>query len=61
MDKFWSFSLEKEGIDAYIVKTYPSSHELYLSFLEIEEYYQNLFSTDRIDQSKGIVKLKFSK
>lgn len=61
MDRFWSFSLEKEGIDAYIVKTYPSTHELYLPFLEVESYYQNLFSIDRMDKSKGIIKLKFSK
>ena len=61
MDKFWSFSLEKQGIDAYIVKTYPSSHNLFSAFLEVENYYQNLFSSDRIDQTKGIIKIKFSK
>ena len=61
MDRFWSFSLEKQGIDAYIFKTYPTSHKLFPSFLEIERYYQNLFSSDRIDRTKGIIKLKFEK
>lgn len=61
MDRFWSFSLENEGIDAYIVKQYPQGHELFSAFMDVRNYYYKLFSTDRIDRSKGIIRLKFSK
>ncbi len=28
---FWSYALEKEGLDAYIVQIYPENHKLFLS------------------------------
>ncbi len=63
MDKFWTFSLEKERIDAYIVKVYPPGHPLYSKYQENHDIwktrYSNTKSTNDIIYPKGFLKIIF--
>ncbi len=64
MDKFWTFSLEKERIDAYIVKVYPPEHPLYSKYKDDVRKYKALYSRSRRDSNdikhpKGFLKLYF--
>lgn len=61
MDKFWSFSLESQKLDAFIIKKYVETDINYSNFLKVKQYYFDLFSEDRKGVSKGIVQLKFEK
>lgn len=63
MDKFWTFSLEKERIDAYIVYVYPKEHELYQKYQSElnrwKERYSNTKSVNGISYPKGFLKILF--
>ena len=61
LDQFWTFSLEKEGIDAYIVKSYPSDHVQYQNYLRLRQIWADRYAQDRNQQSKGFIKIIFSK
>ena len=65
LEKYWSYSCEKENLDAYIVEIYPIDHEKYKSYTVYHRnnWYQ-LFSRDRfnkygIDPPKGFIELIF--
>lgn len=47
LDKYWTFSLENEGLDSYLVKTYPKGHELYENHLTERNYWTRLYSCTR--------------
>lgn len=51
LDRFWSFSLESEGIDAYIVKGYPSTHPLHKETIEDKLTWTSLYSTSKDEKS----------
>ncbi len=63
MDKFWTFSLEKERIDAYIVYVYPKEHELHQKYQSElnrwKERYSNTKSVNGISYPKGFLKILF--
>lgn len=64
LDKFWSFSLEEEGLDAYLVPIYPKEHpkyELYQSNLEkyVKLYGQTREDDNGISLPKGFIELNF--
>ncbi|MFK7933926.1 MAG: hypothetical protein AB8G22_10475 [Saprospiraceae bacterium] len=66
MDQFWSFSLEDEFIDSYIVEIYPESHEMYVPYQQNIERFTNLYGTSRADdrgvvKEKGFLKILFEK
>jgi hypothetical protein len=61
LDKYLSFSLEKEGIDAYLVKEYPVGHKNYPLFLSEQRLWYNRFSSDNRGVHKGFLKIIFSK
>lgn len=64
LDRFWSFSLEDKGLDAYFVKIYPEEHK---DFEEMEKQkmdWLELYGTTRKNQDntilhKGFIELKF--
>ncbi len=55
LDKFWSFSLENEGLDAYLVKAYPKSHPNHYLTLEKFDY----FNVNILKYIKKVQKIKF--
>lgn len=65
LENFWSFSLENEGLDAYIVKVYPSSNSLFSSVTELfKEEWSKRYAHTKMDKQgqihpKGFVELKF--
>ena len=62
LDKFWSFSLEDEGIDSYLVKDYPEGHIFYDKTLEWKETWLRRYSNiDNVDNNKGFLKIYFEK
>ena len=62
LDKFWSFSLEDKGIDAYLVRDYPKEHSLHYKTLELKEVWDDLYSMRKRRQpSKGFLKIIFEK
>ena len=62
LNKFWSFSLEAEGIDAYIVKEYPDNHLFYPETKAFKKEWINRYSRDfPFDRKKGFLKITFEK
>lgn len=61
LDSFWSFSLENEGIDAYLVAVYPENHRHYPIYLSERALWRERFSSDRDSYKKGFVELQFQK
>lgn len=65
LDKFWTFSLEKEGLDAYLVKEYPNNHQLYEKYLTIrrtwDKRYSNTKPVNNLVFPKGFLKINFEK
>lgn len=62
LDKFWSFSLEDEGIDAYLVRDYPKNHPLNYKTETKRMYWQTLYSKNRNrNNAKGFLKINFKK
>jgi len=65
LDIFWSFSLEVEGLDAYLVKVYPKSHKKHHRFLEqrqewIKTYSKTKALKNNLRFSKGFLDIKFT-
>lgn len=65
LDKFWTFSLESEGLDAYLVEVYPKEHEKYTIYQSNIERYRGLYGKTTLDEQgirlpKGFIELKFS-
>jgi hypothetical protein len=67
LEEFWSFSLEDEGLDAYIVKMYPPDSPLFVTHTEhFKQVWFKRFCRTKIDKdldiaTKGFIKLKFNK
>jgi hypothetical protein len=65
IDKFLSFSLENQGLDAYILQIYPKENFLYQSYtLQNIENWSKRFSktkknTNGIDFPKGFLEINF--
>ncbi len=45
LDKFWTFSLEPQGLDAYIVKTFPENHLMHYQTISDMTRWNELYST----------------
>jgi hypothetical protein len=65
LEAFWSFSLEDEGLDAYIVKIYPFDSPLFNTQTEhFKKIWFKRFCRTKADadldiSTKGFIKLKF--
>ncbi len=60
LDKFWSFSLEDEGIDSYLVRAYPSNHANFKETSEYRKKWSNLYGRTRNEtRTKGFLRLIF--
>jgi hypothetical protein len=65
LDKFWSFSLEAEGLDAYLVREFPAGHPLHLQTLSdkalwLSLYQKTKWNEDNTFYAKGFLELNFS-
>ena len=47
LDKFWSFSLEDEGIDSYLVRDYPEHHPNFVETSAYKEKWSRLYRKTR--------------
>ncbi len=62
LDKFWSFSLEDEGIDAYPVEDFPKGHPEFKETQLAKAKWENVYSKDRqLVRTKGFLKIIFKK
>jgi hypothetical protein len=61
LEKFYSFSLEKEGIDAYIVSVFPEGHHFFEDFERELGLWRRRFTENREDGQKGFLKISLSK
>jgi len=61
LDKFWTFSLEEQGIDSYIVKEFPKKHPFYKEYLEFQKIWHERYLLGRQEIPKGFIKIKFEK
>ena len=66
LDPYWTFSLEDEKIDSYLVKVYPPEHPLYNDYLAQRENWLDRYSSSRADEfdiiyPKGFVSIIFGK
>ena len=65
IDQFLSFSLEKKGLDAYVLRIFPQNHILYKEFTTFHlENWQKRFSFSKKNSNeqifpKGFIKIKF--
>lgn len=64
LDEFLSFSLEAEGIDAYIVPVFPEGHENFLVAERFKGQWYNRFTSTKANEAdrifrKGFLKIKF--
>lgn len=65
LENFWSFSLENEGLDAYIVKVFPPNNDLFNSITELfKEEWSKRYTHTKVDRQgqiypKGFVEIKF--
>ena len=66
LEEFWSFALEDEGLDAYIVKVYPSDSPLFATHtVHFQKVWFKRFCRTKADanldiSTKGFIKLKFN-
>lgn len=63
IEQFWSFNLEAEHLDSYIVKVYPENHPDYFRTVEKQMYFTKLYESKKIEgiiYSKGFLELKFN-
>jgi hypothetical protein len=66
LDRFWSFSNEKTGLDAYIIPTYPPDVPEYENTLRIKRKWKDLYSRIREknvseNAKKGFLLIQFEK
>ena len=62
LDKFWTFSLEDEGIDAYLVEDYPKNHSLFPKTNAFRKEWIKRYSNNfPFDRNKGFLKIIFEK
>lgn len=61
LDKFWTFSLEEQGIDSYIVKEFPKTHLFHKEYQSFQKIWNERYKMGRHDIPKGFLKIKFEK
>lgn len=61
LDKFWAFSLEEQGIDSYLVKTYPPEHFAYKKYLQQKMIWKRRYATSRPDSEDNVIQKGFLK
>ena len=61
LDRFWSFSLEEQGIDSYIVKEFPQNHPFYDEYIGFQKIWHERYIMGKHDIPKGFIKIKFEK
>ena len=62
LDKFWTFSLEDEGLDAYLVRDYPKNHPFYNETIKWKErWFRRYGNWDNDLTQKGFLKITFEK
>jgi hypothetical protein len=61
LDKYLTFSLENEGLDSYLVKTYPKEHERYSIYVNDVNIWENRYSKTEIDEAGNTLKKGFLK
>jgi hypothetical protein len=59
MDKYWAFSLENEGLDSYLVKTFPEEHKNYASYIELKNEWKNRYTNKIIGQYNEVIEKSF--
>ena len=58
LDKYWSFSLEDQGLDAYLVKVHPIESAQRTTITEnFRRIWQNRFGKDRDGHPKGFIQI----
>ncbi len=61
LDKYWTFSLENEGLDSYLVKTYPQEHEKFPDYIKDKNVWETRYSKTTADEMENIFKKGFIK
>lgn len=66
LDKFWSFSNEDKGLDAYIMAEFPEKHNRHKEFLSVWSGWSMRYGHTRKDEQqraypKGFIQVIFSK
>jgi hypothetical protein len=66
LEKFWSFSLQKEGLDAYLCPIYEENHPNNRQTLIFLERFRNLYSNSKPDFNehsfqKGFIQIIFER
>jgi len=61
LDKFWSFSLEDQFIDSYLVEVFSEHHPNYPVYQSEKSNWFKRYQTDRKKVKKGFLKLTFEK
>jgi hypothetical protein len=60
LEGYWSFALEDQGLDAYLVEVYQENSDQYQ---QLTVHYRNLwlnrFGKDREGKPKGLIQIKF--
>lgn len=59
LDKYWTFSLENEGLDSYLVKTYPKEHEKYFTLVVAQDEWINRYSKKVIVSQNQVIEKGF--
>lgn len=50
-DPYWSFSLEREGLDSYFVPTFQANHQGYEEYVSDQNYWTKKFGLTREDEN----------
>lgn len=59
LDKYWTFSLENEGLDSYLVKTYPKEHEKYYTVVDAQNEWINRYSKKVVASQNQVIEKGF--
>lgn len=59
LDKYWTFSLENEGLDSYLVKTYPREHKEYFTVVVAQNEWINRYSKKVIVSQNQVIEKGF--
>lgn len=60
LEKFWSFSLESKGLDAYLVEVYPENENQFESITQTyRTIWKNRFGRDKSGLQKGFIEINF--
>lgn len=66
LEAFWTYNLEQEGIDSYIVPVLPKESENYPSYIETCQEWERIYTNAKLPnkqivaEAKGFLELKFT-